>query len=420
MPVYKLTEEGRKYLQFGLPEKNLVEFLSKAPADIKKAREEVGGFDIALMWAKKKGLVKIEGGVLHLVKKQQHFEEEDVLKQIEDGRLKATPDTNRIVSVLVQRRLAEEQRETLAKKAEKLVGKEVTNLTEELIKTGVWKSVKLKPYNVTATGKKINIGKRQPYNRFLAEVRRKLVEMGFAEMTGPTIETEFWNFDAMFQAQNHPSRDWTQTYSMKYPQYGSLPGKAVVDSVRAAHENGGKTGGTGWGYKWDDRKAARLMPRAHGTALSARMLASGPKIPGKYFAIVRCYRPDVIDATHGVEFNQTEGIVVDEGLNMKDLLGILKEFAMEFASTDKIKFLPDYYPFTEPSVQMSAKHPELGWIELGGAGIFREEFTKSLGVDAPVLAWGLGIDRLAMYKLGINDIRDLFSQKLDWLRSMVV
>ena len=117
--------------------------------------------------------------------------------------------------------------------------------------------------------------------------------------------------------------------------------------------------------------------------------------------------------THGVEFNQTEGIVIDESLNFKNLLGVLKEFAVEFANAEKVKFLSDYYPFTEPSVQMSAKHPQLGWVELGGAGIFREELTKPLGVDVPVIAWGLGIDRLAMFKLGINDIRNLFSQNLD-------
>jgi phenylalanyl-tRNA synthetase alpha chain len=158
------------------------------------------------------------------------------------------------------------------------------------------------------------------------------------------------------------------------------------------------------------------MPRAHGTACSARQLAKGVEIPGKYFAIVRCFRPDVIDATHAVEFNQVEGIVIDEHLTFKDLLGILKLFAKEFAGADKVKFIPDYYPFTEPSVQLSVKHPEMGWIELAGAGIFREELTKPLGVDAPVIAWGIGIDRLAMFKLGIKDIRYLFTEKLDWLR----
>jgi phenylalanyl-tRNA synthetase alpha chain len=124
--------------------------------------------------------------------------------------------------------------------------------------------------------------------------------------------------------------------------------------------------------------------------------------------------------THGVEFIQAEGIVVDESLNFKTLLGILKMFATEIAGAEKVKFMTDYYPFTEPSCQLSAKHPDLGWIEFGGSGIFREELTKPLGVDMPVLAWGLGIDRLAMFKLNIDDIRKLFTQDLNWLRKQPI
>jgi phenylalanyl-tRNA synthetase alpha chain len=121
-----------------------------------------------------------------------------------------------------------------------------------------------------------------------------------------------------------------------------------------------------------------------------------------------------------VEFNQIEGIILDESLTFRHLLGILKMFAMEIGGADEVSFLPDYYPFTEPSVQLSAKHPQLGWIELGGAGIFREEVTQPLGVKVPVIAWGIGIDRLAMLKLKINDIRQLFSQDLNWLRRTAV
>jgi phenylalanyl-tRNA synthetase alpha chain len=95
-------------------------------------------------------------------------------------------------------------------------------------------------------------------------------------------------------------------------------------------------------------------------------------------------------------------------------------FAKEFADTDEIKLVPAYFPFTEPSVELFAKHPELGWIELGGAGIFRPELTKPLGVRVPVIAWGMGIDRIAMFKLGIKDIRELFSHDLKVLRETKV
>jgi phenylalanyl-tRNA synthetase alpha chain len=159
------------------------------------------------------------------------------------------------------------------------------------------------------------------------------------------------------------------------------------------------------------------MPAAHGTAHSARQLAKGIELPGKYFAIARCYRPDVVDASHLIEFNQMEGIIAGKGLNFRHLLGMLRDFALEFGKAEEVRFLPDYYPFTGPSVQLSAKHPRLGWIELGGAGIFRPELTLPLGTKEPVIAWGLGIDRLAMLALGIKDIRHLFSQDLSWLRN---
>jgi phenylalanyl-tRNA synthetase alpha chain len=414
--MYKLTSEGRQYLEGGLPEENLVKVLKK-PLSIADARKRVSNFNIALQWAKKNEWVKIEKGRLVLWKKPDEFPDRIALKKIADGR----HVDDAMLSNLLKRNLVEKERETIMKKAEKYVGrKDLIDLTPELIKTGLWRKVQLKPYNIKATGSKVFPGKRQPYNQFLLSVRRKLIELGFREMRGSTIETEFWNFDALYQAQNHPSRDWAQTYTMKNPRHGRLPKASIVSNVRETHENGWKTGSTGWGYKWDPKKAAQLMPRAHGTACSARQLASGVEIPGKYFAIVRCFRPDVIDATHGVEFNQTEGIVIDESLTFRNLLGIMKQFAIEFAGAEKVKFYSDYYPFTEPSTQLSAKHPELGWVEFAGAGIFRPELTEPLGIKQPVIAWGMGVERLAMFKLGIKDIRNLFSQDISWLRKQKV
>jgi phenylalanyl-tRNA synthetase alpha chain len=159
------------------------------------------------------------------------------------------------------------------------------------------------------------------------------------------------------------------------------------------------------------------MPRAHDTAISPRFLMRKDlKIPGKYFSLVRCFRPDVIDATHGVEFNQLGGIIIDKDLSFRHLLGLLKNFAVEITKAKEVRFFPDYFPFTEPSTQISVKHPKLGWMEIAGAGVFRPELTIPLGVKEPVIAWGFGLDRLAMLKLGIKDIRDLFSHDLGFLR----
>jgi len=276
--------------------------------------------------------------------------------------------------------------------------------------------IEKRSYNISGKVPSLNIGKKQPYVRFLEQIRSKLVNMGFNEMETPLIVQEFYNFDVLFQPQNHPARTWTGTYQLKQPKLGTLPNKKSVKVVKDAHEFGANTQSKGWGYKWNEDIAKKLMPAAHGTAHSARQLVKGVESPKKYFSIARCYRPDTVDRTHLIEFNQLEGIIVGE-FSFKHLLGMLKEFAEEIAHAKKVKFYPDYYPFTAPSVQLSAKHPELGWVEFGGAGMFRPEMLEPLGIKDQVLAWGLGIDRLAMFKLGIEDIRDLFSQKLDWLRN---
>jgi phenylalanyl-tRNA synthetase alpha chain len=108
---------------------------------------------------------------------------------------------------------------------------------------------------------------------------------------------------------------------------------------------------------------------------------------------------------------------MDENMSFRELLGYLKEFAIEVFGAQDVRFVPDYFPFTEPSVEMHAKIPGKGWAEVGGAGMFRPEMLSALNVKVPVLAWGLGIDRLAMIKLGTKDIRDLFTQDLGLLRA---
>lgn len=424
MNEYELTEEGEGYLKNGLPERNLVELLDSFPkktARISEVMRKVKNFSIALKWSLEKGWVLKKAGQLVLVKTAGETGEETALKKIHEGKrvdetaLKILMERNLVVKITENYRRTED--------ALKKSGNVVGELTYDIIRTGLWEGKKFKPVEVEKAAKldltKIAQGKRQPYNQFLWQVRQKLARLGFKEVTGQAIITEFWNFDSLYQAQDHPSRDWTQTYSLKYPKYGDLPDKKIVERVKAAHENGWVTGSTGWGYNWDPKKASRLMPVAHDTAISPMTLCSkGLKIPGKYFQIVRCYRPDVIDATHGVEFNQMGGFVIGKDLNFENLLGLLKQFVHELIGPYEVKFTTGYFPFTEPSCEVSVKHPKLGWIESAGAGMFREELTKPLGVDVPVIAWGFGIDRLGMFRLNISDIREIFSRNLAWLRSV--
>jgi phenylalanyl-tRNA synthetase alpha chain len=297
------------------------------------------------------------------------------------------------------------------------VTEELSALTPEMLKSGSWKNKKFRAYNIALKPPRQGIGRKHPYKEFLDFVKYKFIGMGFEEMRGPLVENEFWDMDALFMPQFHPARNIHDVYFVKEPSACKQIEQPFARQVAAAHKDGGKTGSTGWRYDFDLERAKRLILRSQGTAVSSRTLASGPKIPGKYFSIARCFRYDAVDATHAPDFYQVEGIVLGEDINFKALLGLLKLFGQEIAKAGEFQFRPAYFPFTEPSVELHVKHPELGWMELGGAGIFRPEVTKPLGVNVPVIAWGLGLDRMAMVALGIQDIRDLFSRDLDFIRT---
>ncbi len=294
---------------------------------------------------------------------------------------------------------------------------EVSQLTPQMLQDGSWREVRFRPYYIGLNPPRTLAGKHNAYGRFLNFVRQKLLAMGFTEMRGSLVENEFWDMDALYMPQFHPARNVHDVYFVKEPENSDPVPEPFASNVAAAHGNGGDTGSRGWEYKFDPVRSRRLILRSQGTALSARALAAGPQIPGKYFAIARCFRYDQVDATHASDFFQVEGIVVGNSVNFRTLLGLLKLFAEEIARASNVMFAPAYFPFTEPSVEMHAEHPTLGWMELGGAGLFRPEVTHPLGVDEPVIAWGLGIDRMAMLALGLHDIRDLFSADLELVRT---
>ncbi|MCD5390863.1 phenylalanine--tRNA ligase subunit alpha [candidate division NPL-UPA2 bacterium] len=295
---------------------------------------------------------------------------------------------------------------------------EIDSLTPEILEKESWRGRAFRKYDIATAPAKLTGGRKHPYGLFLDFVRKKLMAMGFEEMEGRLIETEFWNNDALFMPQDHPAREIHDVYLIKEPKYSKKLPRTLVKRVAETHRSGWKTGSAGWGYEFDVRRTARFVLRSQGTANSARMLASIPRVPGKYFAIARCFRYDRVDSTHAPDFYQIEGIVISPGINFRHLLGLLKLFALEIAGSEEVKFIPSYFPFTEPSVEIIFKHEKLGWMELGGAGIFRKEVTLPLGIDIPVIAWGLGLDRMAMVTLSINDIRDLFTSDLGKILQM--
>ncbi len=304
-----------------------------------------------------------------------------------------------------------------AVEARGMTGEEISKLTPEMLIDGSWRGKNFRRYSIDLAPPRIIAAKKHPYREFLDYVKYKLISMGFEEMQGPLVETEFWNMDALFMPQFHSARDIHDVYFVKDPSHAKEIEGGHLEDVARTHESGGASKSRGWGYTFDRERSRRLVLRSQGTALSARTLASKPGIPGKYFAMARCFRYDTVDATHACDFMQVEGIILGEEINFRTLLGLLKLFAIEVAKSEEVIFLPAYFPFTEPSVEAHIKHPDLGWIELGGAGIFRPEVTSPFGIDVPVMAWGVGLDRMAMVALGIKDIRELFSRDLDRVRT---
>src|SRR3990167_2025909 len=415
--LVSLDENGHNYLKYGLPEKRFLEAVEKSEniSGISKktnlSSEEIA---ISLGTLKSKNAIEIEKGKEIVVSITEHgkhllkhgFPEEQFLKENFPRELsslneeeKLALDSLRKKKKIVKVELSKIISAELTDIGKKLLKENIDDnliekITPSLIKTNAWKGKKFRRFDVKINVPSIFAGRKQHYRRFLDEVRQKFIALGFKEMTGHLVETDFWDMDSLFMPQFHAARDIHQGYYIKEPKYAKDLPENVVKNVKAAHENGFNTGSKGWGYDFDVKRTHRHILRTQGTACSARMLASKDlKIPGKYYAIARCFRYDVIDATHLADFHQTEGIIVEEGLTLRHLFGLLQMFAKEFAGAEEVKLVPGYFPFTEPSVELYAKHPQLGWIELGGAGIFRPEVvTPLLGKNVSVCAWGLGID----------------------------
>lgn len=296
-----------------------------------------------------------------------------------------------------------------------ITGDEAGQLTAEMLKIGSWKTLQFRSYNIDLPPARIIPGRQNSYAFFLEEVKDKLANLGFEEVEGDLVQTDFWNSDALFMPQFHAARDIHDVYYIKNPTHAKEIEEPYLTNVLNAHENGGDTGSRGWSYDFDVNFTKRLLLRSQGTACSARKLSTA-NIPGKYFTISRCFRYDKVDATHLSDFYQLDGMILGEHVNLRTLLGMLKMFAVEIAGATEVKYVGAYFPFTEPSIEVHVKHPKLGWFELGGAGIFRPEVTHPQGVKVPALAWGLGIDRMALLALGANDLRELFSYDIEKVR----
>ncbi len=441
----KTNINGILYLRKALPERRLLGLILEVKSiDLKNAKKKSGlsdnEFSIALGILKNKKFVDISVGKIILKinkeKATKKFSEEKFLEALPLELKNLNDEQKNILKKLKMRKdLIRTDEVTklcfnitdLGKKIilelPKFKKELIEQLTPDMLRKGTWRGKVFRKYDIKSKAPEIYGGKRYFVNQATDYARKIWIELGFKEMSGTIIQTAFWNFDALFTAQNHPVREMQDTFYIKDVK-GRLPNKYLVRDVRKAHEKGIE-GSRGWQYLWNEDEARLVVLRTHTTCLSARTLAKLGELKnkknkkGKFFAIGKCFRNETLDWSHGFEFNQTEGIVIDKNANFRHLLGYLKEFYKKMGF-EKIRFAPSYFPYTEPSVEMSVWHPEKKiWLELGGAGIFRPEVViPLLGEWIPVLAWGPGFDRTLMDYYNIKDLREMYKNDLNQLRKM--
>ncbi|WP_445082572.1 phenylalanine--tRNA ligase subunit alpha [Candidatus Nitrosotalea sp. TS] len=265
--------------------------------------------------------------------------------------------------------------------------------------------------DVEAPAPVVFAARSHPLADVIDEVREIFVSLGFAELVGNSTQSSFWNFDALFIPQDHPAREMQDTFYLKDVSAKSVATPKQIKQVDAAHKNG-------WHYDWRLDAAKRMVLRTHTTCVTIRALADQEYDEARLFSIGRVFRNEKVSYKHLVEFNQVEGVVVGKNVTLRDLMGLQMEFYRKMG-IKKAKFWPTFFPYTEPSLQSMIYNERLGkWVELFGMGIFRPEVTKPLGIKNPVLAWGGGIERIAMLKYGLDDVRELYNNKLGWLRSV--
>jgi phenylalanyl-tRNA synthetase alpha chain len=304
-------------------------------------------------------------------------------KALEELRLKFLGRKGELTEVLKSLgKFAAEERKEIGKTANE-AKKEIELFLEskkaELEKKALSLRLSAEKLDVTEPGKDIPAGARHMIWRAIEEISEIFMDMGYSIIEGPEVDTVFYNFDALNTAPNHPSRDLTDTFYI------------------------------------DDNILLR-------TQTSPNQVRTLERLAPPFKAIVpgRCFRVDSPDATHSPMFYQIEGIIVDEGVGLTDLKGTLDTFAKKmFGESVRTNFRPHFFPFTEPSAEMDVSCFKCGgegcnicggsgWIEILGSGMVHPNVLKVGGIDTDRytgFAFGMGVERIAMLKYGIDDIR---------------
>lgn len=437
--MYSLGKEGKKLVERGLPERRALKLLlEKGEIDIGDLKTVLDDYEIpiAIGWLKKRGwaIIEKDAGRIKLKLSDRGKEESKITLpeeemlitldktkwlEVEDERIKLLKARKGVIEekerTVVEAELTDKGRDILKKGIE--IKDEITQLTSDIIKRGIWKEKTIRPYSIDVFVSPTYGGKPHPLALLREEVREIFLEMGFEEIEGDYVESCFWNMDVLFIPQDHPARDMQDTLYCKNLRAEDIDEK-LLKLIKEIHENGSNTGSKGWRIPFSEEESRRVLLRTHTTVNTIKYLYRNPDPPAKVFSIGKVFRRENLDPTHLPEFYQIEGIIHEEGANFRQLIGVLKEFYKRMGF-EKIRFRPAYFPYTEPSMEIEV-YWNGKWMELGGSGIFRPEVTMPAGVKNPVLAWGLGLERLAMLRYQLDDIRQLYISDLEWLRKIPI
>ena len=400
-----LGNNGKESLENGLPERRLLNLLQNdSPQSLSDLQNNLGPvFGPAMGRAKKNGWVKVSGNSVALLESPETMPGEAMLNEVRNakgGYELATDNPDPDIQALLDR-------------------PGFLDVTR-IVKIGVTlsdlaKSIDLADsdaINVEADVPSMTVARRHPLKEVINEIREIFVTLGFSEISGSLTQSSFWNFDALFTPQDHPAREMQDTFYLDSPPAVDAASATQIRKVSESHRKN-------WRYRWDIEQARRMVLRTHTTCVTIRHLAETRPEEARFFSLGRVFRNEKVSYKHLVEFNQVEGVVVGKNATLRDLMGIQKEFYRRIGIT-KVKFWPTFFPYTEPSLQTMVYNDNLGkWVELFGMGIFRPEVTKPLGFDRPVLAWGGGIERIAMLRYDLDDVREFYNNNLSWLRNAV-
>ncbi len=403
----KLGANGIKAKQEGLPERNLLNMIAAKPLPFSELQKKLGAeINVAIANAKKNDWIEIQKGetenIVSLKQKPGQTREEKMISYIAENKVAVDQIKDSATLESIKRRPDFLIIETTKSRTVSL-SEQARAIDTEKQDAGA--------IDVEADVPLVHAARTHPLKDTISEIREVFVSLGFSEIAGNLAQPSFWNFDALFTPQDHPAREMQDTFYIKGKAAEKFANPIQIKRVSDSHKKS-------WKYDWNVNAAKKMVLRTHTTCVTIKYIAENKPDEARVFSLGRVFRNEKVSYKHLVEFNQVEGIVVGKNVSLRDLMGLQTEFYKKMGLY-KIKFWPTFFPYTEPSLQTMVYNERLGkWVELFGMGIFRPEVTRPFGITRPVLAWGGGIERIAMLKYGLDDVREFYNNNLSWLRTV--